>query len=62
MPVYDYTCPKCKAETREIRCIAEHATGPLCYRCGKAKMEQQLGPTQGIVKDPAVPPRLRRKP
>ncbi len=61
MPMYDYRCPKCGAECREIRCIAEHMMGPECYRCGKAKMEQILGPTQGIVKDPAVLPGTRGK-
>jgi putative FmdB family regulatory protein len=62
MPIYDYHCPKCGAEDRAIRCIADHDKGDTCYRCGKAKMEQILGATQGIVKDPAVPPRLRRRP
>jgi predicted nucleic acid-binding Zn ribbon protein len=57
MPLFTYQCPRseCQAEIKAMRCIADHANGPLCYRCGKAQMNQILDPTPGIVKDPAVP-------
>ena len=57
MPMYSYRCPRCKAETQDMRCIADHADGPRCYRCGKAQMEQILdGAPLALVRNPAVAP------
>jgi len=55
-PIYEYECPGCKAQTKEIRCVADRSEGPTCYRCGKQQMKQViLSPPVGMVKNPAVP-------
>jgi putative FmdB family regulatory protein len=63
MPLYAYQCPKCLAETSELRKVDERNDGLLCYRCGKADMNLILdAPPMGIVRNPAVPARnFRRK-
>lgn len=55
MPLYSYKCPKpkCLGTHAELRTIEERHDGPLCH-CG-TKMELQIDPVRGIVKNPAVP-------
>jgi putative FmdB family regulatory protein len=57
MPLYTYQCPRaeCQAECSELRKMAEKDEPMICYRCGKAQMNLILGPTAGVVKNPAVP-------
>ena len=54
MPVYEYRCPKCKAQFDDVRSVAEREYTPACYRCG-AKTELVVSAVAGIVKNPAVP-------
>lgn len=55
MPLYEYECPKCKAQTQEMRCIVDRDNGPPCYRCSNNRMDLVVSPVAGVVKNPAVP-------
>lgn len=53
MPLYQYECPKCKAQRQDIRCIAQRLDVPDCLHC-KTPMELILSPVKGFVKNPAA--------
>lgn len=55
MPLYEYKCPWCQAETTDMRTIEQRENGSLCYRCGKKHMVLVISPVKGVVKNPAVP-------
>lgn len=61
MPLYHYQCPRCRAETSDLRKMDERDDGPICYRCAQAQMNLILCPVAGIVKNPAVPKQERVK-
>lgn len=54
MPAYIYTCPTCDAQRWDMRTVAERHDGPTCDRC-REPMKLLIGPTPGVVRDPAVP-------
>lgn len=54
MPLYGYTCERCRATREEMRTIAEREDAPTCDRCRKP-MKLVISPVTGIVKNPAVP-------
>lgn len=58
MPLYDYECAQCDTSTQEMRKIDERHEAPECYVC-KQSMKLMLAPVRGIVKDPAVPRRVK---
>ncbi len=60
-PFYLYKCPRCDAETEELRPMDDRNTNlPLCYN-GDVPCEMELtpSPVPGIVHNPAVPRRGR---
>lgn len=53
MPLYAYRCKDCDCTKVEMRTIAEREDAPECDRC-REKMELEIAPVVGIVKNPAV--------
>lgn len=53
MPLYLYTCHRCKRTRSDMRTINERHDAPFCD-CGN-KMILTPAPVAGIVKNPAVP-------
>lgn len=58
MPLYEYFCAACDKWRVDMRTIAERQDGPTCDRCRKP-MSLVISPVVGIVKNPAVPRRVR---
>ena len=58
MPLYEYRCEKCRATDQGMRKIEERYEAPECFRC-KQPMLLIVSAPAGIVKDPAVPRRLK---
>lgn len=60
MPIYQFECPKCGHGVELMLCMGSQKR-PVC---GKdmcyTRMKKVLSPTQGIVKNPAVPPGRKR--
>lgn len=60
-PVYDWRCGGCGSVRSEIRCIADRDKPVKCDVCkDKIPMTREPSPTRGIVKNPAVPKRIKR--
>ncbi len=60
-PFYLYRCPRCDAETEEMRPMDDRNKDlPLCYN-GDVPCEMELvtTPVAGYVKNPAVPRKQR---
>ncbi len=61
MPFYTYRCPRCGAETEEMRPMDDrNVERPLCEN-GDVPMVMDLviAPVPGIVRNPAVPKRQK---
>lgn len=58
MPLYTYECAPCKATDMEMRLVDERHDTPICFRCKRA-MKLVVTPVAGIVKNPAVPRRVK---
>ncbi len=41
MPVYDFTCPKCKKDFTKFLTLKEYEKGVKCPKCGNKKVEQK---------------------
>ncbi len=60
-PFYLYFCPRCDAETEELRAMDDRNRDlPLCYNHDvPAEMELTTTPVAGYVRNPAVPKRSK---
>ncbi len=41
MPVYDFTCPKCKKGFTKFLTLKEYEKGVKCPKCGSKNVEQK---------------------
>ncbi len=62
MPFYTYVCPRCDAETTELRSADDRNKDlPLCYNGDvPCEMEPVHTPVAGYVRNPAVPKRNKQ--
>lgn len=57
MPIYQYKCV-CGDTVELLMCISNTKTVRCRFPCGK-KMERVIGPVHAVVKNPAVPKKVK---
>lgn len=58
MPIYLFLCTKCGNDEERILCVAERDKDQVCTKCDYSMLRLQT-PVRGIVKNPAVPKKVK---
>lgn len=59
MPIYTYVCLRCDFTEEQIRCTADRDTSVKCPDCERGMLERQVDAPSVIVKNPAVPRKVK---